>query len=263
MDNDGDGRTDYDRDGDGFADALRDVNCVCENDPSEGTNPQCGDGCDNDNDGLIDLDDPGCDNVQDSNETNVPQCSDGIDNNNDGRIDYPNDPGCPNPMINIEETPDPLPDCADTIDNDSDTLADYSATSDGDDGCHSAADVDERPYCEHAVQEVPMDGKIEGSTRRAADMAQSTCSATPGGPEHIYRIDVPFPAKVTARIYDTNFSPNLYMRRACEVRSDEIQGTCRLFGNGSAGLLTLAQHDGELFLFVDGAVSVGMVYCCC
>ncbi len=57
----------------------------------------CSDGVDNDNDGLTDLNDPGCSNSQDNDETdpiNPVACSDGIDNDSDGLIDYPNDLGC-------------------------------------------------------------------------------------------------------------------------------------------------------------------------
>jgi hypothetical protein len=63
--------------------------------------PQCGDGLDNDGDGLIDYpDDCGCDSVTDDSESNTgtcsgtPRCSDGSDNDGDGLIDYPEDCGC-------------------------------------------------------------------------------------------------------------------------------------------------------------------------
>jgi len=60
---------------------------------------QCSDGLDNDGDGLVDLNDPGCENAQDNDETNVPppqyQCNDGVDNDGDGLIDL-DDPGCEN-----------------------------------------------------------------------------------------------------------------------------------------------------------------------
>ena len=51
----------------------------------------CKDGIDNDGDGKIDLNDPGC---KDANwDTENPQCSDGIDNDGDGKIDN-QDPQC-------------------------------------------------------------------------------------------------------------------------------------------------------------------------
>ncbi len=250
VDNDGDGRTDYDRDGDTTPDSTRDFQCSCASDPSEGTNPQCGDGCDNDTDGLIDMQDPGCDTPEDTSELNVPQCNDGLDNNNDGRIDFPNDPGCPNALTNIEQTPAVTPVCSDSVDNDSDGRFDHPSSSmNADDGCHSAADVDERPYCEHAVQALPVNGMTEGSIRTAPGVSQSSCTSGLSGPEHIYRIEVPFPARVTARLYDTNFTSNVYLRSICDAMTPELG--CRVFGGGSAGQLLAVQPAGDLFLFVD------------
>jgi hypothetical protein len=71
--------------------------------------PQCSDTTDNDGDGVIDAEDPGChsdgnaDNPDsyepnDDDETNAaggggPACSDGVDNDGDGVIDA-DDPGC-------------------------------------------------------------------------------------------------------------------------------------------------------------------------
>jgi len=71
-------------------------------------NPACSDGLDNDDDGLIDINDPGCHSDGDVNnpdsyvpsdddEANeVTQCSDGLDNDNDNKIDL-QDPGCDSP----------------------------------------------------------------------------------------------------------------------------------------------------------------------
>jgi len=72
---------------------------------------QCSDGIDNDGDGLVDLQDPGCSNAGDDNETDDPfpttQCSDGIDNDGDGLIDLA-DPDCVNTQDDDEST---LPPC--------------------------------------------------------------------------------------------------------------------------------------------------------
>ncbi|MCB9551749.1 MAG: hypothetical protein H6705_07660 [Myxococcales bacterium] len=57
----------------------------------------CNDLADNDGDGRIDRDDPGCADGTGQSEDDpavLPQCSDGIDNNDDGQIDYPADDGC-------------------------------------------------------------------------------------------------------------------------------------------------------------------------
>ena len=57
----------------------------------------CSDGNDNDGDGYIDLNDPGCANKNDDSELdpNV-ECDDGVDNDGDNAIDY-NDGGCSGP----------------------------------------------------------------------------------------------------------------------------------------------------------------------
>lgn len=68
----------------------------------------CNDGFDNDNDGLVDMNDPGCSSPTDNDEynqiINPPQtyaCNDGRDNDYDGYVDM-NDPGCAYPTDNDE-----------------------------------------------------------------------------------------------------------------------------------------------------------------
>ncbi|MEJ2500678.1 MAG: multiheme c-type cytochrome [Campylobacterales bacterium] len=101
----------------------------------------CDDGIDNDGDGLVDLEDPGCTDVSDNNEFNeaapLPAaCEDGIDNDGDGLVDL-SDPGCTD-ASDSDEYNEPLPECSDGIDNDGDgkiNLADAS--------CSDASDNDE------------------------------------------------------------------------------------------------------------------------
>ena len=177
-------------------------------------------------------------------------------------VDYPADPGCPNPSVNLEETPTSTPACADGVDNDMDGTTDFGAML-GDDGCHAAADTDENPYCDEDIPSLPLSGTVSGNTRGQPAQSISSCTSGNSASELRYRVDVPYPAKVTARIYDTDFSPNLYARSTCDGQricppdsTDCTPGStelaCRIFGRGSAGLLTLPQHEGDLFLFVDG-----------
>ena len=69
---------------------------------------QCGDGIDNDGDGLVDLQDPGCTDAGDNDETDEPtpttECSDGVDNDGDGLIDLA-DSDCINAQDDDESTP--------------------------------------------------------------------------------------------------------------------------------------------------------------
>lgn len=81
--------------------------------------PQCSDGVDNDGDGLVDRDDPGCADPGDLDErTPMQQCDDGVDNDGDGFVDLA-DPGCAAPL-GIED-----PACDDGIDNDGDGHVDF------------------------------------------------------------------------------------------------------------------------------------------
>ncbi len=85
----------------------------------------CGDGFDNDGDGLTDFvgGDPGCADPDDlsENDPTLP-CDDGVDNEADELVDYPDDPGCFNPSWFTEN---PL--CQDGVNNDAvqDSLIDY------------------------------------------------------------------------------------------------------------------------------------------
>ena len=119
-----------------------------------GATVACNDGVDNDNDGLIDLDDPGCESEGDPDEFDPPAepaCSDGLDNDLDGFTDYPNDPGCSSRTDETEENDLQEPQCNDTLDNDSDGLIDLE-----DPGCtnpadNSEGDPDERVACNDVV----------------------------------------------------------------------------------------------------------------
>jgi hypothetical protein len=75
----------------------------------------CADGNDNDGDGLVDLNDPGCVDAQDNDETNAPPpaaaCADGQDNDGDGLVDL-NDPGCAGAQDNDESNAPPPPSSA-------------------------------------------------------------------------------------------------------------------------------------------------------
>jgi arylsulfatase A-like enzyme len=69
----------------------------------------CGDGVDNDGDGLVDLADLGCASATWPRED--PQCDDNVDNDGDGRIDWdggaggPADPDCTSPSRRSEASP--------------------------------------------------------------------------------------------------------------------------------------------------------------
>jgi hypothetical protein len=81
----------------------------------------CQNGVDDDGDGQIDGDDPGCDSFSDPEETDASlPCDDGIDNDGDGFADSPPDPGCEGPA-----SPRENPQCQDGVDNDGDGGIDF------------------------------------------------------------------------------------------------------------------------------------------
>lgn len=62
--------------------------------------PECGDGIDNDLDGMVDIADTFCVSALDRNES--PECSDGVDNDGDGLTDFGQDPQCLTPETDKE-----------------------------------------------------------------------------------------------------------------------------------------------------------------
>ncbi len=110
-------------------------NCQNEN------QPQCSDGLDNDNDGAIDMNDPGCNDPNDTSEKGTIACDNNLDDDSDSRTDYnlnPNigDPGCTSPSDTSEKGTIA---CDDGIDNDNDGTTDMN-----DPGCISPSDTSEK-----------------------------------------------------------------------------------------------------------------------
>ena len=100
--------------------------------------PTCGDGLDNDADGVVDSADPDCAALgSEAPNPRCPQesqCADGADNDADGQVDL-DDEDC---LVPGQMWEGPPPACADGEDNDGDGLVDRA-----DPGCANEADVDE------------------------------------------------------------------------------------------------------------------------
>jgi hypothetical protein len=126
-----------DNDADGVADAA-DPGCVSASDTSEQeAGLACDDGADNDGDLLADLSDPGCSAPADPSEQNASvACDDGADNDGDSLADLA-DLGCSGPADPSEH--DVALACDDGADNDGDGLADAA-----DPGCANLQDASER-----------------------------------------------------------------------------------------------------------------------
>lgn len=125
--------------------------------PDPAAPPDCNDGQDNDGDGRVDMDDPGCSSPDDNDEYNAPlACGDGVDNDGDGLVDM-SDPGCSSDIDDSEDNPPP-PQCSDGQDNDGDGLVDMD-----DPGCDGPDDFNEiGPFqCEDGLDN-DGDGRVDG-----------------------------------------------------------------------------------------------------
>lgn len=107
---------------------------------------ECVDFVDNDQDGLTDALDPGCQSNEDTSEQDENLvCDDGLDNDGDGRKDFrvsgQGDPGCSSPSDNDERGTGA---CDDGKDNDGDGTVDFVLEEGvGDPGCVSVNDISE------------------------------------------------------------------------------------------------------------------------
>ncbi len=158
IDNDGDGLCDIEgcrNENDEFL--PPDPACACEesSDPEERydcpelESAPCQDGDDNDEDGLVDEDDPDCwnDGQYDPNDTNEePSCNDGEDNDSDGWIDYPADPGCAEIDSSDARGFDYDNDSTDGTDDDGDHRIDAL-----DPGCTGARDSEDNDTCTDGI----------------------------------------------------------------------------------------------------------------
>jgi hypothetical protein len=146
LDNDGDGLVDA---GDPGCFAPRDMDeedaaaCPagsdCDAGPYGWVLGRCGNGLDDDGDGLADLDDPGCsDRTDQTEESEAAACSDGLDNDGDGDTDFPDDADCGDELGFAEAPPESegaVPaGCSNGVDDDGDGLVDFPE----DPGCADA-----------------------------------------------------------------------------------------------------------------------------
>ncbi|MBL8299159.1 MAG: putative Ig domain-containing protein [Rhodanobacteraceae bacterium] len=141
-----------DNDGDGLIDFPADPGCRSANDVLEA--PACSDGIDNDSDLLVDFPaDPQCSTAHDITEDAIVACDDAVDNDGDGLIDFPADPQCGFPNDNTEN----FGQCDNGIDDDGDGLIDFPA----DPGCTARNDPSEQdPQCRDGIDN-DSDGLID------------------------------------------------------------------------------------------------------
>ncbi len=223
---------------------------VTEDIPRPGEeDPHCGDGLDNDGDGLADREDPDCLFACGRYERALPACSNTEDDDQDGRIDFPVDPGC-NGALDRDEVDGA---CANGRDDDGDGLTDYPA----DPGCDSIVDEDEAdgeeppacaneldddedgttdygddPECFSAAQDregfacgAPAEARIlrssrvvRGDTTGTEDIANGPCSPAEAGDDVWWVVvDRHTRIRVTSQHADTAIDTIVSIRPACDA----------------------------------------------
>jgi hypothetical protein len=142
----------FDDDDDGLVD-MDDMGCLSpyDGDESDGTS-ECQDKIDNDFDGVADADDPACKvngvyvKTKNNEASATTQCQDGRDNDGDLLVDM-EDPGCSSAQDDRES--DGTSQCQDNIDNDGNGLVDMA-----DSGCLSPVDFTESPpQCDNRIDD--------------------------------------------------------------------------------------------------------------
>ncbi len=118
-------------------------------------------------------------------------CGDGVDNDADGIADYPNDPGCAS--INDTDEADTCPGgtgcpaCSDGLDNDGDLLIDYPT----DPSCSAASGTTEACFATEGVTPIVM-AMTPDTTAGAVNDDSPTCSsAVNTAPDKVYSLTVP------------------------------------------------------------------------
>ena len=158
--------------------------------------PACRNTRDDDGDGHIDLDDPGCTETEDDDETDPPTppvCANGLDDDGDGATDYPADPDCPAAGGDREQPPCAL----------------------------------DAPY----VIVGQVGGEFELPASQGAGVAQGRCSQDIGA-EALIALTLTEPSAVEITVLNGQGAPatgSIHARRVCEDLDSEI--ACRRSGN--------------------------------
>ena len=178
--------------------------------------PACRDSIDNDEDGLLDLADPGCTETEDDDEGDPlepPVCANGLDDDMDGFIDWPDDP-----------------DCA------------------------AAGAAEEVPPCTLGAPILRV-GQAGGDFPLAIvagiGTAQGRCEQAPGA-ENVIALVLTDPSDVEVQVLDANGMPALvsvHARSVCEDPMTEIG--CRTAANRIQPLALTELARGQHFIFAE------------
>jgi hypothetical protein len=177
-------------------------------------------------------------------------CEDGVDNDDDGRVDL-EDPGCARPLDEDEsDEPDEVPECSDGEDNDEDGAVDWPDDAD----CAGAGDDSEETQCTSApvVGEVGLEGGVfQTDTNGEENSYEAQCAGGARGGENVIVVRLDGPARVTATIVEGSYDTSIFLREgSCddgpEIACDDDGG------EGTLSRLSRELPAGTYFLFVDG-----------
>jgi hypothetical protein len=183
-------------------------------------------------------------------------CNDGIDDDEDGRVDLL-DPGCVWWSDDDETDPAAPPACADAIDDDEDGAADFPA----DAACWSAGDIGEEvPTCADPLDEgqlwlvPPLGGEFVLDEYRGRD-SQQRSHCTSRSQAAIFAIRLPTRADLTFSVPGFTGEVSVWARRACDRLSPEL--TCDDDGgrNDPARITLAAAEPGLYYLFAASGFS--------
>ncbi len=119
-------------------------------------------------------------------------CGDGVDNDGDGIADYPNDPGCSSTSDNDEADTCPgvsagCPQCSDGVDNDGDFLIDYP----NDPSCATASGTTEACFSSEAITTIALPMTADTTVGATNDDSPACSAAINTAPDKVYKLTVP------------------------------------------------------------------------
>ncbi len=177
------------------------------------------------------------------------QCRNGLDDDGDGLIDL-DDPGCIDAGGDDETDPDPLPVCANGVDEDDDGLVDYPADPD----CRSAGWGSEGPVCGagRAVEALELDVPRELILSRGEAIAGASCGAVGFGPAAVARVTAPDSGILVVDAQPGD-EARIFARSSCRDRQTER--ACRP-ADDAGPLRVPVDAGDELFVFVQPTAGI-------
>ncbi len=174
----------------------------------------CEDEVDNDGDGLIDAEDPGCAQFADDDEADPAepaQCSDGEDNDGDMLTDFPDDPDCR------------------FAGGESESCGGY----------------------DNITYVGPEGGQFDVSTAGRENLLEASCASRARGGEAPVVVTIEQPSTITVEIIAADYDTSLFSKDGCEA--DSVELACDDDGGeGLLSRLEVPRAAGTHYFFVDG-----------